>query len=141
MFKMTRQEILEFIEANPVGWIATVEDGRPHVRALRAFRVRDDGPLFQISTPKDVYRQLAADPEVEVCFNDQERGIQVRVAGKARFVADDAVLDDVLVERAFLQSLVDEQGRDAVKLFVIADALAYSWTRENNFTPKEWVKI
>lgn len=141
MFQMTKEEILEFIEANPVAWIATVEDGRPHVRALRAFRIREDGPLFQISTPKDVYRQLEADPRVEVCFNDQERGIQVRVAGEVRFVEDDAVLDDVLVERAFLQSLVDREGREAIKLFVIGDAMAYAWTRENNFTPKEWVRI
>jgi uncharacterized pyridoxamine 5'-phosphate oxidase family protein len=141
VFKMTREEILEFIEENPVAWIATVEDGRPHVRALRAFRVREDGPLFQISTPKDVYRQLAASPDVEVCFNDQARGIQVRVAGKVRFVEDEAVLDEVLVERAFLQSLVERDGRDAVKLFVISDAMAYPWTRENNFVPKEWVKL
>lgn len=141
MFKMTREEILGFIEANPVAWIATIEDGRPRVRALRAFRIREDGPLFQISTPKDLYRQLVANPDVEVGFNDQAQGIQVRVAGKARFVEDDAVLDDVLVERAFLQSLVDEQGRGAVKLFVIGEAMAYAWTRENNFTPKEWVKI
>ena len=141
MFTMTREEILEFIAANPVGWIATVEDGRPHVRALRAFRVRDDGPLFQISEPKDVYRQLAANPNVEVCFNDQERGIQVRVAGKARFVEDETLLDAVLEERAFLEWLVDRDGRAAIKLFVIADAQAYAWTRQNNFVPKEWVEL
>ncbi len=141
MFKMTRQEIIEFIEANPVAWIATIEDGRPHVRALRAFRVQEDGPLFQISTPKDVYRQLAANPQVEVCFNDQAQGIQVRVAGTVRFVEDEAVLDEALEERPFLQSLVEKEGRDAVKLFVIADARAYSWTRDNNFVPKEWVAL
>jgi pyridoxamine 5'-phosphate oxidase len=141
VFKMTRQEIIDFIEANPVAWVATVEDGRPRVRGLRAFRVRDDGPLFQISTPKDLYRQLEANPDVEVCFHDPERGIQVRVAGKAEVIGDHAVLDDVLEERAFLQSLVDAEGRGAVKLFVIADAVAYAWTRENNFIPKEWVKL
>jgi len=141
VFKMTRQEIIEFIEANPVAWIATIEDGRPHVRALRAFRVQEDGPLFQISTPKDVYRQLAANPQVEVCFNDQAQGIQVRVAGTVRFVEDEAVLDEALEERPFLQSLVEKEGRDAVKLFVIADARAYSWTRDNNFVPKEWVAL
>ena len=141
MFKMTRQEILEFIEANPVAWIATVEGDRPHVRALRAFRVRDDGPLFQISEPKDVYRQLAENPNVEACFNDQERGVQVRVSGKVSFVEDDAVLEAVLVERSFLQPLTEKQGRGAIKLFVIADAMAYAWTRENNWVPKEYVKL
>lgn len=112
MFKMTREEILEFIEANPVGWIATVEGDLPHVRALRAFRARADGPLFQISEPKDVYRQLAENPNVEVCFNDQAQDIQVRVSGKVRFVEDDAVLEDVLVERSFLQSLAEKQGAE-----------------------------
>jgi pyridoxamine 5'-phosphate oxidase len=141
MFKMSRQEILEFIETNPVAWVATVEDGRPRVRGLRAFRVREDGPLFQISTPKDLYRQLVANPDIEVCFHDPERGIQVRVAGTARFVEDESVLDDVLVERSFLQSLVDAEGRGAVRLFLIADAVAYAWTRENNFIPKEWVRL
>jgi pyridoxamine 5'-phosphate oxidase len=141
MFKMTREETLEFIEANPVAWIATVEGDRPHVRALRAFQVGNEGPLFQISEPKDVYRQLAENPNVEACFNDQERGIQVRVSGKVCFVEDDAVLDDVLVERSFLQSLAEKQGRGAIKLFVIADAMAYTWTRDNNWVPKEYVKL
>jgi uncharacterized pyridoxamine 5'-phosphate oxidase family protein len=141
MFAMTRAEILELIEANPVGWLATVEDGRPHVRALRVFRMGEEGPLFQISTPKDVYRQLAQNPRLEVCFNDHERGVQVRVSGAARFIQDDTVMDEVLEERSFLKALVEEQGREAVQLFVIADAKAYAWTRENNFVPKEWVEL
>ena len=141
MFTMTRDEILELLRENPVGWFATVEGDRPHVRGISAFRVGDDGPLFQISTPKDIYRQLTQNPNVEVCFSDQARGIQVRVSGTARFVDDESVLDEVLDERSFLQHLVDEQGRDAIKLFVLADAKAYAWTRENNFEPKEYVLL
>jgi pyridoxamine 5'-phosphate oxidase len=138
---MTRDEIIEFVRANPVGWVATVEDDRPHVRALRAFRVNDDGPLFQITEVKDVYRQLAANANVEACFNDQERGIQVRVGGKARFVRDEALFDDVLAERSFLQPLVEKHGREVIKLFVIANAVAHVWTRELNFEPKEYVEL
>jgi uncharacterized pyridoxamine 5'-phosphate oxidase family protein len=141
MFSMTREEILELIEANPVGWVATVEGDQPHVRALRAFRVRQDGPLFQISTPKDVYMQLAENANLEVCFNDHDRAIQVRVSGTAKFIRDDAVMDDVLEERPFLKPLAERQGREAIKLFVIADAKAYAWTRENNFLPKEYVEL
>jgi pyridoxamine 5'-phosphate oxidase len=141
VFTMTREEILDLIRANPAGWFATVEGDRPHVRGLSAFRVRDDGPLFQISDPKDLYRQLTANPNVEVCFSDPARGVQVRLSGTVRFFEDDHVMDEVLAERSFLQSLVDEKGREAVKLFVIDDAKAYAWTRENNFVPKEYVRL
>jgi len=141
VFKMTREEILALVTANPVGWIATVEGDRPHVRALRAFRVREDGPLFQISAVKDVYRQLTENANVEVCFNDHERGIQVRLSGTVRFVEDDAVLDDVLAERAFLQPLAEKHGRGVINLFVIEHAVANIWTRELNFEPKEYVKL
>ena len=50
-------------------------------------------------------------------------------------------MDEVLAERAFLQPLADAHGRDAIKLFVLADAKAYAWTRENNFEPKEYVRL
>ena len=138
---MTRDEIIGLVRANPVGWLATVEDGRPHVRALRAFKVDDAGPLFQITEVKDVYRQLAANASAEVCFNDHEKGIQVRVSGTVQFVQDDDLVDEVLVERAFLQPLVDERGREAIKLFVIGDAVATVWTMELNFAPKEYVEL
>ena len=141
MFTMTKDEILDLIRANPAGWFATVEGDRPHVRGLSAFRVRDDGPLFQISTPKDLYRQLTTNPNIEVAFSDPTRGIQVRLSGTVRFFEDDQVMDEVLAERSFLQHLVEEQGRDAIKLFVLADAKAYAWTRENNFMPKEYVRL
>jgi uncharacterized pyridoxamine 5'-phosphate oxidase family protein len=138
---MTREEVLELVRANPLGWVATVEGDKPHVRALRAFRVDDDGPLFQISTVKDVYRELAENASVEICFNDHERGIQIRVSGAVRFVKDEALMDQVLEERAFLKSLAEKHGRDVVKLFVVDDAVANVWTRELNFEPKVYVKL
>ena len=118
------EEILEFIEANPVASIATVEGDR--TPRTGAARVPGEGrlPAVPISEPK-TSTASSPRPEVEACFNDQAPGIQVRVGGKVRFVEDDAVLDDVLVERSFLQSLAEKQGRGAIKLFVIADAMAY----------------
>ncbi len=138
---MTREEILEVVRANPTGWVATLEGDKPHVRALTAFRVRDDGPLFQISTVKDVHRQLAENANVEVCFNDREKGIQVRVSGTVRFVDDEALMGEVLAERGFLKALAEKHGPDVVKLFVIEGAKAAVWTMALNFEPKEYVSL
>ncbi|HEX2967191.1 MAG TPA: pyridoxamine 5'-phosphate oxidase family protein [Syntrophorhabdaceae bacterium] len=138
---MNREEILQFVKDNPVCFLATVEDNAPRVRGIGTYKVDERGILIQISTPKDVYKQIVKNPKVELCYNNLAKGIQVRVSGTAEFLEDQSVKEEVVDARPFLKSLVEENGYDVIKVFRVAKAIAYVWTREKNFAPKEYIQL
>lgn len=138
---MNKEEILQFIRENPVCFLATVEGDTPRVRAIGTYKADERGILIQISTPKDVYKQLAKNPKVELCYNNLAKGIQLRINGTAEFLEDQALKEEVLKDRPFLKSLVDAEGYGAIKVFRVSNALAHVWTREKNFAPKEYIKL
>jgi len=138
---MNKGDILKFVNENPICYLATVDDNKPKVRAIGIFRADEYGILIQISTPKDIYKQLTKNPHVEACFNNIEKSIQVRISGRAEFIEDHNLKEEVLKKRPFLKPLVDRQGYDAIKVFKISDAIATIWTRELNFAPKTYIKL
>lgn len=61
------KEVLEFLKENRVFYLATTDGDQPHVRPM-GFVMEYDGKLtFGTSNQKDMYRQLAANPKVEIC--------------------------------------------------------------------------
>ena len=83
---MTKAEIIEFLNANPTCYLATSQNHMPHVRAMRMYRADEKGIIFQTVDGKDLPKQLLGNPNVEVCFFSTEKGIQIRVSGKATVV-------------------------------------------------------
>lgn len=138
---MNREEILQFVKDNPVCFLATVEDNAPRVRGIGTYKVDQRGILIQISTPKDVYKQIVKNPKVELCYNNLAAGVQVRINGTAEFLEEQSVKEEVVKERPFLKPLVAEKGYDVVKVFRVGNAMACVWTREKNFAPKEYIAL
>ncbi|HVN98244.1 MAG TPA: pyridoxamine 5'-phosphate oxidase family protein [Syntrophorhabdaceae bacterium] len=138
---MTKEEVISFVRSNPVCFLATVEGNAPRVRGMQMFKADERGILIQLATVKDMYKQLVANPNVELCFNDFKSGIQVRVSGKAEFLEGPGVAEEVLTARPFLKSVADAHGQAAIKVFRIANAQATVWTRETNLAPKTYIKL
>lgn len=137
---MNKQEILEFITKNRTSHLATIEDGAPRVRAIGIDRVDEDDILFQTWKSKDVGKQLEKNPEVEFCFNNYEEGIQVRVRGTVVLVDNAAIMkEEFLVRRPIFQKWLDE-GQEPV-MYRLKNGLAYVWTLEKNFEPKEFIRL
>ena len=136
---MNKQEVLDFLKTNPVSHTATIEDSAPRVRALRIYRADEDGIVLQVWKDKDVGRQLARNPEVELCFNNYSEGIQVRVRGRVEPVDDAAAKEQVLSDRPSLQQFAD-QGHE-IALYRLRKGLAHVWTKEQNFTPKSFIEL
>jgi hypothetical protein len=57
---MTREEILSFLNHNPVCHVATMEEGRPRVRGMFMYRADDRGLLFHTGTFKALAKQVQA---------------------------------------------------------------------------------
>ena len=136
---MDKKEVLEFIKANPTCHLATIEGDAARVRALRIYKVDEDGIVIQTWKDKDVGKQLDQNPKVELCFNNYDAGIQVRVRGELKPIEDAAAIEQVLVERPNLKQFV-EAGHELV-LYCLKKGLSHTWTMPKNFDPKDYTEF
>lgn len=79
------KKVVEFLQANPVQFLATVgRDGKAKCRPFM-FCLEKDGKLwFCTNSTKDVYKDMRANPEIEVSVSSPEYA-WIRLHGKAVF--------------------------------------------------------
>jgi uncharacterized pyridoxamine 5'-phosphate oxidase family protein len=138
---MNKFEIIEFMNANPVCHLATLEGDRPRVRGMMMYRADESGVLFHTGAPKDLFRQVRENPNVEICFHNADFTVQVRVAGTAEIVEDESLKREIVEERPFLKSIVEAHGFDLLKVFRVANCVATPWTMEKNLDPKTFIEL
>jgi uncharacterized pyridoxamine 5'-phosphate oxidase family protein len=144
---MIKTEAYEMMNANLGFFLATCEDGQPHVRGMMLYRANEDGILFHTGTMKDVYVQIMKNPRVEMCFNDFKAGVQLRVAGKLEPV-DDNVLKDEIAEhptrgfvKAWREGGVFKDFYAEFVVFRMRGGRAAVWSMDRNFAPKETFEL
>ena len=138
---MTKEEIMEFINANLACNLATVEGDKPHVRGMMAYKADENGIIFHTGSAKDLYKQIQTNPNVEVCFYSAEKNIQVRVEGKAVIKDDMALKEEIVEARPFLQPWVEARGYEMLAVFQVTECSAYAWSMETNFAAKVPIKL
>ena len=89
------QEVYRFLKEAGTYYLATVEGDRPRVRPFGTVNIFEDRLYIQTGKRKDVARQIAANPRVEICaFKD---GAWLRLSGELveddRIAAKKAMLD------------------------------------------------
>ncbi|MFC1910299.1 pyridoxamine 5'-phosphate oxidase family protein [Chloroflexota bacterium] len=138
---MNKSEILAFLNAHPACHVATVVGVSPRARGLQMHKADESGILFQTWTLKDIYGEVVKNPEAELCFNDYEKGIQIRVNGKFEIVDDLAVKKEVMDARPSLKGFLDKLGYEKVAIFRMKNGKASVWTRAVNFDPKTYIDL
>jgi pyridoxamine 5'-phosphate oxidase len=136
---MNKNELIAFLKANPIAYLATVENGSPRVRAMAVYKIEEDGILIQTWKSKDLGKQLNLNPEAELCFNNHEAGFQVRVRGVFELVEDPETIRQSLADRPFLKQFV-EKGEE-IALFRMKEGLAHTWNMASNFEPKTFTRL
>jgi uncharacterized pyridoxamine 5'-phosphate oxidase family protein len=114
---MDKKEILDFITKHPTAFMATVEGNKPHVRAMGTYRADENGIIFAMQTPKDVYKQLVKNPETELCY--WAEGTQLRVGGRLQELTDLGLKKEILEKRPFYKPGVDKEGWGYVGVFIL----------------------
>jgi len=85
---MAVKEVLNFLTTNKVFFLATTDGKKPHVRPL-GFVMDCGGKLaFCTSNQKDMCKQIAANPNVEICCLDDKCNT-LRICGKAVFATSE----------------------------------------------------
>ena len=120
---MDKKEILAFITKNPVAFMATIDSDKPRVRAMGTYRADENGIIFSMQSPKDVYKQLVKNPETEICY--WAEGTQIRVSGRMEEIKDTRIKEEIVEARTFYKPGVEEQGLDYVGAFILKNGKAY----------------
>jgi uncharacterized pyridoxamine 5'-phosphate oxidase family protein len=136
---MTREQIIEFLNANPLCHLATCEGKQPRVRGMMMYRADASGLTFHTGNYKALAKQLLANKHVEVCFNSQDT--QVRVAGVAEIVEDMSLKKEIVAARVFLKPWVEKHGYDLLVVFRVTQCQAAVWTMATNFEPTRYQKL
>ena len=74
----------EYLKANPVFHLATVDEGKGRVRPFGFVMIRNNLLYFCTNTTKDVYKQLVASPEIEISDKGTD-DTWLRIRGKVAF--------------------------------------------------------
>ena len=136
---MNREQILEFLNANPMCHLATCEGSQPRVRGMKMYRADASGLIFHTGNYKALSQQLLANKQVEVCFDSQ--GTQVRVAGVVEIVEDMGLKREIVELRPFMKPWVEQYGYDLLVVFRVTQCQAAVWTMATNFEPTQYQKL
>ena len=141
---MDFSDCIRFATENPVTWIATAEGDQPRVRAFAMWFADRTGFYYHTGTPKNVFRQLKKNPQVELGFYHpgEGAGTMMRVAGKAEFLEDKALEERLYRDRPWVKDLVKTAPKGGgLAIFRVAHGEAYFWTMANNMRESEAPRV
>jgi uncharacterized pyridoxamine 5'-phosphate oxidase family protein len=74
---MIMDEVYEFLKKVRTYYIATIDGDQPRVRAFGTIDLFEGKLYIQTGRVKDVSKQIAANPQVEICAFDGEQWLRV----------------------------------------------------------------
>ena len=127
---MNKEEMIQFMQSHPVFQLGTIDGGKPRVRTISLFRADENGIMFYTNTAKDVYKQLMANSQVELCFVHSQPATEIRVSGKVEPVDDEQ-----------LKNQINPENPQTVAVFILRNGKATAWTMETADEPKTYVDL
>jgi len=140
---MNKNDVFDFLKANPVFHLATIDGNKPRVRGLLLYNADENGIVFHTGKNKDLHKQLSANPNVEMSFHNGkfEDLIQIRVSGTVELVEDIELKKEVVQNREFMKPWVEKWGYDFLAVYRMKNGRAVVWTMKTNFAPKEFIEL
>lgn len=86
---------------------------------------------------KNVYRQLSANPNVELCYYSKDFGKMLCITGKIEIIEDREKKQQLLNERDYLKSFGGKVDDPRFILLRLSHAKAHFWTIEQNMRENE----
>jgi pyridoxamine 5'-phosphate oxidase len=140
---MDFKDCVKFANDVKICYLATEDKGKPRVRALGMWFADDTGFYLQTATMKDLYRQLKANPNVEMCFYrpGDNSGTMMRVEGAVEFLDDKELRRKVIEDRPFLKMFGLTPDSPELIIFKVGKGQAHFWTMQDNLKPKQMIKF
>lgn len=130
------KEVVEFLQANPVQYLATVgRDGKAKCRPFM-FCFEKEGKLwFCTNSTKNVYKDIKANPEIEVSVSSPEYA-WIRLNGKAVFENNMEVKEACMLN-PIVKGQYNEASNPIFEVFYLENAKAVIADFSGN-PPKEY---
>ena len=110
------KKVVDFLEANPVFQLATVDGDQPRVRPF-GFHMVDNGRLYFITgEEKDVCRQLKANPKFELSVSN-DKGQWLRMRGIAVFDTRQELVEKAFAAMPMLRDIYGSAGSPKATMF------------------------
>ena len=138
---MTKEEVIEFAQKNPLFSLATTDGNQPRVRMMMVCRADENGIIFSTGRDKDVNKQMQANPAVEMCFFSTEENRQVRIEGAVELLDDLELKKEIVEKFPFLKPWVEMQGYEVMITYRLQNGKATTWTMETAFEPKQYIQL
>lgn len=120
------KEVMDFLRDNKVYYLATSDGGRPHVRAMGFIMEWRGKAAFCTSNQKEMYRQIVANPYVEICCVDEESNT-LRLSGKAVRATTEEAQRKAIETLPWLSNIYSV-GDGRFEIFCLEEAQAFCQT-------------
>lgn len=123
------EEVYKFLKECGVFYLATTDNNKPKVRPFGIVEIYEDKLYIQTGKRKDVYKQILANPNVEICAFKDNRWIRLN----GILVSDDRkeAKKDILDKNPSIRNMYDENDDNTIVLyFKSAKATIYSFTNK-----------
>jgi len=116
-------EVLKFIGNRTVFFVASVDGDKPRVRPFGLAIPYQGKIYFTTGNEKDVYKQLIANPNVEICAMGLDNQ-WIRVSGKAVFEDNMVIKNAAFAEYPELKNIYSSPDDPKLTTFYLADGEA-----------------
>lgn len=116
-------KVHDFLNEAGVFFLATVDGDQPRLRPLGFHMEMEGKEMFGVGDFKDVYKQLTANPKVEIVACKQD-GHWMRYTGKAVFDTDPRYEAAALEAMPDLKNIYNEKTGHHMAVFHLEDAAA-----------------
>jgi pyridoxamine 5'-phosphate oxidase len=129
---MNFQDCVQFANENPLVTLSTVEDTQPRARIVQMFLADATGIYLALLKPKEVVKQIKANPKVELCFfhpsADMMQLKQLRITGSLELVTDEKLIKRCAQERAALGDLAGQPIEPLLVIYRLSHGVGIFWT-------------
>lgn len=130
------KEVVEFLQANPIQYLATVgRDGKAKCRPFMFCFEKDNRLWFCTNNTKDVYKEIQANPEIEFCVSSPEYA-WIRLNGKVIFENNMEVKEGCMLN-PIVKGQYESATNPIFEVFYLEDAKAVIADFSGN-PPKEY---
>lgn len=114
-------EIIEFVEQNKYGSLATNNEGKPDVRPFELAFHCEQEMYFYTSSDEDVYEQLTANPDICFCAIDQNNNY-VKISGTVIFSDSEDDKAKIAENSQFAKKIFPNSNYENMRVFYLLHA-------------------
>jgi pyridoxamine 5'-phosphate oxidase len=126
---MDFKDCVKFANENKMCYLATCEGDQPRVRAMGMWYAAEDGFWFQGQTVKAFWKQLQANPRVEIYYQAKDMSKVMRVTGVVKIITDAKIRAKCIEERPFVKNMgITTPDNPLLAIFQVHKGECYFWT-------------